>query len=1288
MMLLSRVLVLLCSTPGLVLAGVAQGQPSGRLVVLTALTQAQAVVQKQATSVQITRTGPSGQPVDPAITPSSDDEELPKKVFAEQAKSENGKPEESPKTDESKKAARLQKLQQLTLDRRPSTILRAWASLGGAEAANPPSSQPPAKPSEPDPFEDELKALQRSVTMGQWDAVKVALKKFPEEEAKAGYTRILETLPTSAMTMGQAMMIRPEMVQQMAINPQWMEQNSISNADVIGLALAAPYGRDETTLNSLGQLLTVAKEQGHSTTDFLSRARVATTEPADAPALPRREVAKILNKANLAAQMVEFLPEAAKAETDGDAEALNLLAVHYLAVYGEKKQTAALEQAWKVVQAALANATLAGKPKDESLRLAVELAPQVREELGQKWLDESFGQRPERGKEILAAIGTATAQGFQLHPMDPSFRRKSLELQKTAVDALLRAAPNRATEWHDTLELLARGWLAEADFSQMFDQSTSLGPQMQRDPFGNIYFGGNTQQQMMLMQQQQQGNMPQAIPVSDLLPVRPDAAWLNQLSSSLQPRFDQTLAQLYLKVNEEEAAFPCIERLAARNPEPAKTLAEEFLRVWTQNHDPNAARNRTNPYMFMFGFERRAEGIPLTRSKQERNLKELADWVGRLRSLPIGNLDESLLTAAFTACHSSSEVYKLEAIESVFGSFEALKPETLSKLIEQMRGNLASVWRLPAEQEKNKTNRREKDIRAEVVRGYELATAVIDRGLTKFPDAWSLVLAKASILHDENNYRQELEPGPDFTKNRQHAFDEFERAAQLYAARVPDLAQEQESLEPFQTWFYAGLGASDLAQVQEKQLADRRQPERIKAVLESLKGEAGERHRTRFANDLFTRMSSANPAVKYRYLENGFAIVGDHPRAHEARKVFDYYKDLVTEIQLVTKIDGNDVVGHSAPFGLFVNLRHTKDIERESGGFGRYLQNQNSGTMFTYNYGRPLENYRDKFEQAARAALQEQFEVLSVTFQVETVNSRSAEPYGWRETPYAYLLLKARSPKVDKIAPLRLDLDFLDTSGYAVLPIESPVLPVDARPETTPARPYKNLKLTQTLDERQSDKGRFDLEIKATALGLVPDLASILTVPPAGFEVAVVEDKGVAVSRFDPESPENAIDTERQWLVSLRANPKAESPVQAFQFPPSTQDGVEVTYQRYNDADLEEVQAEVPLVRAAVAPKFNRLWWLAGGLVLGFTALMMAWRWFQSRPTTTVAVRFPVPENITPFSVLGLLRSIEQKNGLSPAGKSELATTINRIERHYFLAPEASDLDLRGIAESWARKSR
>ena len=88
---------------------------------------------------------------------------------------------------------------------------------------------------------------------------------------------------------------------------------------------------------------------------------------------------------------------------------------------------------------------------------------------------------------------------------------------------------------------------------------------------------------------------------------------------------------------------------------------------------------------------------------------------------------------------------------------------------------------------------------------------------------------------------------------------------------------------------------------------------------------------------------------------------------------------------------------------------HTREIERESGGFGKYLQNQTS-MMYAYNYGRPLENYRDKFEEAARIALDEHFEVLSVTFQEPDIHSRAAEEYGWRITPYAYLLLKPSGP--------------------------------------------------------------------------------------------------------------------------------------------------------------------------------------------------------------------------------------------------------------------------------------
>ena len=260
-----------------------------------------------------------------------------------------------------------------------------------------------------------------------------------------------------------------------------------------------------------------------------------------------------------------------------------------------------------------------------------------------------------------------------------------------------------------------------------------------------------------------------------------------------------------MKVNEEDEAFPFIERLAGTNPRTAKELAEEFVRVWTKNHDPNSQQLRRSRFFYVYGFENRAEGIPLTRSKQERNLVELSAWVKKLRALPIGEIDETLLTKAFTTCHSTAEVYRLDAIEKVFGSLDALNPKILAELSQQMRGNLLGVWRQPAEQEKSKTKRREKDIRAEVLRGYEVARAVIDRGLARHPDEWSLVLARATLMHDENNYLQEIERSPEFAPRRQKAFAEFRRAASLYVAKAPSLEQNDETTQAFDYWYCAGL---------------------------------------------------------------------------------------------------------------------------------------------------------------------------------------------------------------------------------------------------------------------------------------------------------------------------------------------------------------------------------------------------------------------------------------------------------------------------------------------------
>jgi hypothetical protein len=202
----------------------------------------------------------------------------------------------------------------------------------------------------------------------------------------------------------------------------------------------------------------------------------------------------------------------------------------------------------------------------------------------------------------------------------------------------------------------------------------------------------------------------------------------------------------------------------------------------------------------MYGYERKAEGIPLTRSKQQRNLVELSELVKKLKKLPV-ELDEELLAKAFTACHSQAEVYHLGAIEKVFGSLSEMEPKTLAEMAQQMRSNLLGVWRDPATQKKSKTNRKKRDIQAEVERGYAVARTVIEDGLKKYPDDWSLQLALASINHDENDYKAELEKDSKYSKRRQKSFDEFKKACELYIASADDLEQEEETTKPFETWW-------------------------------------------------------------------------------------------------------------------------------------------------------------------------------------------------------------------------------------------------------------------------------------------------------------------------------------------------------------------------------------------------------------------------------------------------------------------------------------------------------
>lgn len=1282
---------------------------------------------------------------------------------------------EKPDKDEKKKAdpaaERLAKIEKLTFDRKPSSILRAWAESSGVMLAKPKSGENEIDPNhtgmpadvrvrieaaksrlasgtdagmeerenlakddgketgekaddkaKSDAFEKELKALSTSVTLGRWPNVADRLAKMPSKEGQAAWRAIVKSLgdgqalTTGVITLAKTgsastiptdngasqsalMMQRFAMINNlnMGINPNdpevmalmqgrgGNEQHLMSVNDFMALVRSATVPVEEQDREPLAKLVVLVRRQSDTSEDLVRQMRSLVEGKEPKPVLSRRDAAIILCAANLAAEAEPFVLSPESPDSKGDPVELNLSARHALAKYNRLGTPELVNHAWTALQAVMAlevKTPEQSQARDEATRQAVSLVPKVEKALSKKWFEDTFMGSPDRGVALLTNIGESANSYLRTSIRSSEPRLQNMRMLKTAVDSLLDVAPERADQWRESLTTLAAAWLAEARLTKAFDRSST--PRIQRDIYGNVYYSSDEEAPNVGIVNP---NLPQALAARDMVELAPRGGWLERVDRGLHPNIHKALAEIFLKMGGETDAFPHIEEVARTEPEMARELAQEFVKVWTTNHDMNQAKNQRNPYIFIYGFEQKAESIPLTRSKQQRNLEELSGWLAKLKKLPIRPIDETLIAKAFTTCHSSAEVYRTEAITSVFGPMENLKPETIARLAQQMRSNLAGLWRRPAVQDQAKTKRKEKDIREEVLRGYETALKVVEEARAKSPDEWSLTAAQAALMHDRNNFEQEIALSPDYMPTRRKALGLFAQAASQYVKIAGSLPADRQTNDVFDQWFYAGLGACEPGQITETTVAEPNQPALIREALDSLPGAAAESQKNKFANQLFTRMSALAPAVKFRYLKAGFEIVGDAPQAFEARKVYDYYKDLNQEIRLEAVVDGPTSIDPSQPFGVYVNIRHTREIERESGGFARYLQNQNQGSYFYYNYGRPLENYRDKFQEAATRSLQEHFEVLSVTFETEKVASMPLPEQGWRVTPYAYLLLKPKSPKVDRIPQLKLDLDFMDTSGYVILPVESPQVAVNCDSSNKAPRPFRDVQITQILDERQSDEGKLIIEIKSTGHGLMPpvrDLVELDGIP--SFLVDKIEDQGLAVTQFDEDSSSAGILSERTSLVTLKAAAGlAELPGQ-LQFPKPTIEAAKVVYQKYVDADLAAAEAITPLVsRYGKVDRSYQIYamLIALTVIVGAAfAIPRIWRALRREPAIAV-----VETPAEPFAVLGLLRGVQKENRLSQAKQDELAVAIRSVEECYFAASSHADRarpDLADLVIRWS----
>jgi len=882
-------------------------------------------------------------------------------------------------------------------------------------------------------------------------------------------------------------------------------------------------------------------------------------------------------------------------------------------------------------------------------------------------------------------------KGFNNRNLDT--RTRNLELPEQLVDTLLEVNDASQPQWQAALNLMAQGWMQEAKWAkQRYRPPRNYGAQY--DQFGNMIGYENYPPDYY-----NNGNQIPPLSPDQVLEVAPDEGWLQHLDPSLRFAVMNLMADLYSKTDTPDKALTYIEAVAKVQPETGTKLANAFLRSWAEARNPN--RNLRNQTRYVSGgvvyytssvSGQMQQGISLTRAMQVRNIKELAGLMRRFELLSLPKLDDDAVVGAFAAAHSPAEVFKVDDIEAVFGPREKLKPDTLAGLAQSMRERLAQQWRQPRVQQDAKTQRNDKQMEAEVLRGYDIVLDLVNEALQHEDSNWRLHVARASTLFDlaEFQYGKKVDLAI-YVEKREECFKEFELAAKLYAKSLWGLDQKEETPLVYQQWFNANLGASDLAYVTRQQEPETNQLVRIRTAIETLPGAAAERHMAAFAKHLGQSANQLRPELKPRYLRAGLVIVGDCPEADEARKLVAYYDDLLQELELVVRLDGDATVGHGQPFGVFVSLRHTADIEREASGFGRYLRNNKTGNSYYGNpYGGQQRNFPEEFEKQVREKLADHYEVKTVTFLDEKVKSRGYGRDGWRETPLGYVLLQAKDGSVDQLPSFNMDLDFSDSRGMVVLPVKSPVVLLDARPDRVAARPIDKVEIVQTLDDREIGFGQVSLEIKATANGLVPPLNDLLRTNIVHLEVTDFSDRGVAINQIDTEADNLAPISERNWLIKFNVAKDAPSSLE-FKFPEPFLADAHVTYKRYADADLVEVPSMLALAGVSLRPRPWWHWAIGGGalasLLAGFGWLLRT----KAHPQKAESSAYSLPAQITPFAVIQLLRRMQADSSLrfGEMQRDELNRTIHELESHYFAKRKngATDPDLVGIGHEWVSRA-
>jgi hypothetical protein len=1181
-------------------------------------------------------------------------------------------------------------IEALNFQRVPKAVLNARSELGFRDAKAPAADAP---------VPDTAKWVHLTVLAGDWETFGAWLATRNAEEATAIYSHVLRSTNNG--------------------DPMLLPEEIATIADIVP-ATPAPAGTadgvakvelQDWQLDVLAQLLkgAGAKYGTETLVDMLKKGTRVFGKDDDKK---RERTWKLLVNAGLVVEAYDYLPSLDEARANGDARVLLAHARYNDSLASAKSGSEDGDRYLRTAFQLYAETSLLPKAdlsvRQDAMRRAMDLVAQLPPSLTQDWQKSMFASESlgPAALEVIASAALAAGGGPNQQGQggrgDLASRAAVMGRMKEAISIVL-AQPNVDIR---VLRVPLR------------TLTTTLITAAEQAVQEKAMFRGVSREAELLMQ------------------ALPDERWLNAIEPSLGSRTYKAAISIAMIADETDVALDLLTRGVKAYPDQATELADDFLKLWEKRLNPRMTQQDEMEMMYFYYRRQAPVAAPLTRGRQKRNLEQLDRLLETLDSVGVAARELPSVAPVFKACHAQTEVFDLPAIERVFGPLDQIPGKTAASLAITMRGGLKGDWRNRQTQRQFGMMRSNAEIASLIEKGYDIALKLTDRAIEAEPESWRYAVLKAGLTYDRLEFKESQQKSDfaTFNEYRRQAFAAFAGAAERYAAGLAK-GEEREDANVYGMWFTAAISATELnylnpddrdAVVGGKMGED--QIDLIRKAIDALPEDARERLRGAFARAVVGGLAATPPDVKPRLVKHALRVIGDHPGGAPLRRMQELYTDLVKdEIKLRLLVDGSDRIGSGKPFGALLALRYTNSVDRETGGFDKYLQEQ---AWTQVGQDMRTVNYRDKLRKSIEDAFDTSFEVVSIGFFDPFTPSRAVIEEGddgWQEKPLAYVVAKAKDASTDRLPPVTMDLQFNDQVGPVAVAIQCNAPPIDGI-AAAESRPLTDLVVSQTVDLRKVQNSSKDpeitVDIRATGKGIVPDLKELLAgvdAPLPGYELK--KDTGIVAGPFVVAEPEDAtaknaiyfgmpqtsqdtskyakpdesgmyrLPTERSWTLTYVPTG---GPVGAAFTVPSLAKDLKGTLETKQFADMDIVPVTVATI--PVTPK----WWtasriaIAAALVAVGAALFVVFasrRKAESREADTLVA---IPATPTPLNTIATLERIASSAELKLGAddRAAIAKEIADLERTYF-GPGVDgnrpigDGDvgpLRTVLERWSRR--